>query len=238
MLWAWLFGAAQLTLPISTCPHNCSLQGVCRPFELGHRCVCYPGFSGPACADVACPNHCSGHGVCADGKCKCEAGRTGTDCSRHACPAACSGRGHCTRDGCVCEPGWHGPACSYGACPDDCFHAKGQGTCKQGRCECALGFSGPNCNATCGAAAALPPPAAAAAPLPAGGNTSSAIAGGGTWLCAGRGRCAANKRCECDPGYAGASCEARTCLMGCAVRCDPRAATPDGRAGGRAHLRR
>jgi hypothetical protein len=41
---------------------ECSNRGTCN--KASGFCTCYPGFTGDACQRTACPNQCSGHGVC------------------------------------------------------------------------------------------------------------------------------------------------------------------------------
>jgi hypothetical protein len=41
---------------------ECSNRGTCNKAD--GTCSCYPGYTGDACQRTACPNNCSGHGVC------------------------------------------------------------------------------------------------------------------------------------------------------------------------------
>lgn len=41
---------------------ECSDAGICD--RLTGECTCFPGYEGSACQRTACPNECSGHGVC------------------------------------------------------------------------------------------------------------------------------------------------------------------------------
>ena len=105
------------------CSDRCSLHGTCSVEGGVHRCVCYPGYDGPACADKACPHACSSHGKCVDGTCLCDADHAGVDCSLRTCPGdGCSGQGFCdlVTGTCTCRPGFGAPDCGMRLCPSDC----------------------------------------------------------------------------------------------------------------------
>eukprot|EP00301_Raphidiophrys_heterophryoidea_P027719 c9793_g1_i1.p1 GENE.c9793_g1_i1~~c9793_g1_i1.p1 ORF type:complete len:1252 (-),score=265.64 c9793_g1_i1:188-3916(-) len=113
-------------LPLHDCPRNCSNRGPC----MSGTCICPAGFGGDDCSKVvlACPNLCSGQGICEsrdDGTafCRCKPGFSGADCSEETpqCPVTCSGnscvescsnKGLCVRGVCFCDPEWSGPQCS------------------------------------------------------------------------------------------------------------------------------
>jgi len=79
---------------------ECSSKGLCdRSTGL---CQCFAGFEGDGCVRTACPNDCSGHGVCnrlidddssyaawdayKTQSCTCDAGYTGPNCALRECP--------------------------------------------------------------------------------------------------------------------------------------------------------
>lgn len=83
---------------------ECSNKGTCD--RATGTCQCYDGYEGVACQRAACPNSCSGHGVCKTIKqlaaadngniyklwdqhstmgCECDAGFSGPDCSLKEC---------------------------------------------------------------------------------------------------------------------------------------------------------
>uniref|UniRef100_A0A670HZW2 EGF-like domain-containing protein n=1 Tax=Podarcis muralis TaxID=64176 RepID=A0A670HZW2_PODMU len=102
-----------------SCPDDCNDQGRC----VDGRCACFPGYSGPSCADPACPQDCQGRGRCVDGQCVCDPGYSG--------PTAEAGpRGRCLKGAvCACHKGYTGPDCGQLACPEDC---SGRGECQNG----------------------------------------------------------------------------------------------------------
>lgn len=80
---------------------ECSGKGTCNR-DTG-ECECFDGYSGSGCAQLACPNACSGHGVCKrvseqnskyrawdkhkTTSCVCDPGYTNIDCSDRICPS-------------------------------------------------------------------------------------------------------------------------------------------------------
>ena len=96
----------------------------------------------------ACPNSCSGHGICnyPTRVCKCFTGFTGGDCSLRTCPKGaawadqaiatdnahnlveCSNMGICDQNlgQCTCNTGFEGAACERMSCPNTC---NGAGKC-------------------------------------------------------------------------------------------------------------
>lgn len=99
-------------------------------------------------AFAACPNGCSGNGVCgANDKCSCYQNWQGADCSLRTCNyalawadtadgtnsahyyAECSNKGICDRKTgeCKCFDGYEGKGCRRSTCPEKC---SGHGTCE------------------------------------------------------------------------------------------------------------
>jgi tenascin len=126
---------------------GCSGHGRCD--EVHGGCLCYPGFAGEDCSQLACPRDCSGpsRGFCAaGGQCVCYAGWTGEACSMRACPSACHGRGYCQPGGiCACTPPWTGPDCSKRLCVSGEASCHGRGVCQGGACYCEAGWMGDSC---------------------------------------------------------------------------------------------
>lgn len=205
-------GYSGVDCSVKSCGSHClEPRGRC----IRGKCLCAAGWSGDACDRPSCPAGCSGHGQCTFGGCVCEAGWYGDDCAHRGC----GGKGG--REG------------GGGA---DCGESEGRGSCFDGKCYCAAGFFGPHCRGTCGddgsggssvaslcsgrgrctnSSSTLPP----ASPPPASLASKLSIfkRKGGS---AGQQSAATSfgippRWCECEPGYAGNACEARTCLMGC-----------------------
>lgn len=149
---------------LRTCPHGeawasdpiavndghpvmeCSNKGMCNR-ENG-ECVCFQNYEGMACERTACPNDCSGRGVCLTQSALATAAsttyNTPWDSTKHV--------------GCKCDIGYRGPDCSQKECPSgldvmggdgnaqgrDC---SGRGLCNynSGLCQCFTGFFGNRC---------------------------------------------------------------------------------------------
>ena len=136
----------------------------------------------------------------------CMAGWSGAECKHASCDKGCSNNGVCDlRKGCVCNLGWLGQDCSKRACPNGCHASDGQGICRAGVCSCSPGFFGDDCGGTCGSYVGT---------LDGWGEPAV----NETYGCSGHGRCESGKWCACEPGYTGARCESRTCLLDCAGR--------------------
>ena len=193
-------------------PFSCSGNGVCDDALGTVSCVCSLGYEGPSCAV------CSGgfHRI-ADGRCapdaRCDVG------------APCGPRGACAVEAgaiaCACEDGWAGDRCDRCA---DGFHADagecvvdevcradtcgGFGRCDvaEGRtaCDCDAGHTGADCTACAfgfhrDALGRCPANTSCAQRNPCGPFAACRDATG-------------EVRCECAPGYAGATC--RACAPG------------------------
>jgi len=132
---------------------ECSGRGTCD--RVGGACACVAGYTGRACERTACPNDCSGNGICqseayfvndvaaATGDyatyayagfdaasaygCKCDAGFRGADCAQRECPS--------------------GPDPMKGAGGAQGMDCSGRGLCDyaKGACKCFKGFFGERC---------------------------------------------------------------------------------------------
>jgi hypothetical protein len=132
---------------------ECSGRGTCD--RDSGRCACFDGFNGEACQRTACPNDCSGHGVCQDER------RFAKDAaSLHGESGYTYKNAYDAKKemGCLCDTGFRGPDCSMIECPSgadplgadggaegrDC---SGRGVCDYtaGVCKCFKGYFGERC---------------------------------------------------------------------------------------------
>lgn len=138
---------------------ECSGQGLCN--RKSAICECFEGYTGEACQRSACPNDCSGAGVCMDlaqivENVRENAGYYGDylDSISYSAWDAKQLRG------CVCDKGRSGPDCSMIDCPSTSDIMKGDGSerglvCSGrgkcdwsiGECKCFDGYHGSSCNA-------------------------------------------------------------------------------------------
>uniref|UniRef100_A0A3P8RVG8 Tenascin Ca n=1 Tax=Amphiprion percula TaxID=161767 RepID=A0A3P8RVG8_AMPPE len=122
-----------------------------KPFCNGHgnysaetcSCICDPGWKGPNCTKLECPNNCQQRGRCVDGKCECFKGFTGADCTLEVCPVDCGAQGRCVGGSCICLDGFFGEDCSQSKCLNNCL---GRGRCDDGDCVCDEPWTGFDCS--------------------------------------------------------------------------------------------
>ena len=103
---------------------------------------------------VPCPNDCSGHGDCVNGKCVCDFDYSGVDCGNGGhlkveifgprCKNNCSNNGLCDGGKCLCNLEWTGESCEQRLyCANNC---SGHGLCHNGNCFCDPGYNGTSCH--------------------------------------------------------------------------------------------
>ena len=118
-------------------------------------------------------------------------------------------RGYCDEKAgeCYCRAGWAGDACERASCAHNCG---AHGFCAgDGRCVCDPGWSGAACEVSV-CLGAIPGAAGARAVVSAHSPAPCAPHG----LCMRR-RDGAGHQCRCDPGWRGADCMTRVCVLGC-----------------------
>ena len=151
---------------------ECSGQGICD--RKTGQCACFDGYEGEGCRRSACPNSCSGHGVCqalsqfADDVANVVDVAAGSLIESLASGGAADGDKTIQYDsawdndksfGCKCDAGFRGADCSQAECLSgadpitggqgatrgrDC---SGRGICDydSGLCECFGGYRGARC---------------------------------------------------------------------------------------------
>ncbi|XP_063752759.1 tenascin isoform X3 [Eleginops maclovinus] len=207
-----------------------------KPFCNGHgnwstetcSCICEPGWKGPNCTELECPNDCQDQGRCVDGKCECFEGFGGDDCSNELCLLDCGDYGHCVDGFCLCEEGFIGEDCGQTNCLNNCL---GRGRCVEDECVCDEPWTGFDCselicpndcfdrgrcvNGTCFCEEGYT------------GEDCGELTCPGN--CNNRGMCV-NGQCVCQTGYSGEDCSKLTCPKNCNERghcfngkciCDP-----------------
>jgi len=130
---------------------ECSGRGVCDRV-LG-ACKCVAGYTGDACQRTACPNDCSGHGVCQS-----EAYFAADAASAASSLYTYGGFDADSAYGCKCDTGFRGADCAQRECPSgpdpvkgsggaEGMDCSGRGLCDYttGVCKCFKGFFGERC---------------------------------------------------------------------------------------------
>lgn len=125
------------------CAGGCSGHGTCTFITLNSpgECSCDYGWAGAAChrpavyaTQPACPEDCTGNGLCMNGICNCNVGVTGPSCNMvmssastsKTCPLDCHGNGLCFNGECSCSDAYGGHDCSIpipclAPCRDACL---------------------------------------------------------------------------------------------------------------------
>lgn len=131
---------------------ECSGRGVCDRV-LG-ACKCVAGYTGDSCQRTACPNDCSGHGVCQSEL------YFAQDAAAAAAPSSYTYGGFDAESayGCKCDTGFRGADCAQRECPsgadpmkgdggEEGMDCSGRGLCDYttGVCKCFKGFFGERC---------------------------------------------------------------------------------------------
>ncbi|MCZ7685948.1 MAG: hypothetical protein M5U28_47205 [Sandaracinaceae bacterium] len=223
--------------PLTTCTEDaCRMRGTCVEEEGGVRCECEPEYAGVECERCAAGLFDDGMGGCSSDPCagvECEGDRAcvvrsgsavcecpaGTHEDGGVCvpdtectPTTCNGHGACEAPegtiACTCEEGWSGARCE--ACDaSEGYHDDGAGGCTTDVClpnpcadphrgicgEDALGRAECSCDA--------------GYHLDLDACVADEVCEAAT--CSGHGACDVvdgRTRCECDDGFAGASCDA------------------------------
>lgn len=131
---------------------ECSGRGLCD--RASGACSCIAGYTGDACQRTACPNDCSGNGICQS-----QAYFISDVATATADPNfAYSGFDADSAYGCKCDAGFRGADCSQRECPSgldpmkgdggaDGMDCSGRGLCDytKGTCQCFKGFFGERC---------------------------------------------------------------------------------------------
>eukprot|EP00299_Pterocystis_sp_00344_P016449 c8259_g1_i1.p1 GENE.c8259_g1_i1~~c8259_g1_i1.p1 ORF type:complete len:583 (-),score=125.93 c8259_g1_i1:35-1783(-) len=176
----------------------CKSHGNCVIKNNALVCECNPGYHGIDCGQVdgVCPQNCSGHGLCHNGKCHCNFGFKDDDCSTAFSPCGGCMFGTCSEavddsnPKCICQPNYTGHHCSiYNSSADPCAalnFCHGHGTCVNGTCACSTGFQGSDC--------------------------ASVAPSGCPKYCSGNGICNfTTNSCVCDATWTGADCATSLC---------------------------
>lgn len=164
------------------CWEDCNGHGSCAKVGGDLVCQCEAGWIGAGCDMPACPNDCSGRGICAMSKCVCNEGFQGVSCENARCPDDCSGVGYCRLGVCHCSSGFGGPNCGKVASVGQTFVLK----LKQAN--------------------------TLKVPKTMRGSLDTASLRDGEvhacpQNCNGRGACSTEGKCDCMAGYSGTACQ-------------------------------